>query len=128
MVKKMTERVPIGYKCVNCGKIHYPAHGRCLKCKYQEFEDVELPSEGILLSYTMLKAPPSGIDKFALYLGIIDLGEVRMTGQIEVSKPEKLQIGIKLQSKWQKVRVIDNIPNYGFVWTSPDINPVVAKK
>jgi uncharacterized OB-fold protein len=123
MVKRMTDRVPIGYKCMNCAKIHYPAHGRCLKCKHQEFEEVELPTEGKLLTYTMLKAPPSGIDKFSLYLGIVDLGEVRMTGQIEVTDPEKLRSGMILQSKWQKIRIIDNKPRYGFVWTSSEINP-----
>lgn len=111
----MSEKKPIGYKCQSCGKIHYPKHARCLECKHQDFEEVELPSEGTLLTYTMLKAPPTGIDKFSLYLGIIDLGEVRYTGQLEV-EADQISLGMKLKSTWTKVREIDGEPKYGFVW------------
>ncbi len=115
----MSEHIPVGFKCRNCGKIHYPAHGRCLKCKHREFEKINLPTEGTLLTYTILKAPPSGIDKSSLQLGVVDLGEVRYTGQIEVENPDELHIGMKLIAKWQKVRTIDKKPIYGFVWYSP---------
>jgi uncharacterized OB-fold protein len=115
----MSEQVPIGYKCLNCEKIHYPAHGRCLNCKHDQFEKVALPREGTLVTYTILKAPPSGIDKHSLYLGIIDLGEVRYTGQIDIEEPKDLQIGMKLAANWQKVRTIDKKPVFGFVWSSP---------
>ena len=112
----MSEKVPIGFKCRNCGKIHYPKHGRCLKCKHQDFTEVELPSEGTLVTWTMLKAPPTGIDKYSIYLGIIDLGEVKYTGQIEVDNPEDIKLGMKLKAIWKQVRIIDGKPNYGFIW------------
>jgi uncharacterized OB-fold protein len=112
----MTDKVPTGFKCVNCGKIHYPKHGRCLECKHSHFEEINLPSEGTLVTFTILKAPPSGIDKRSLNLGIVDLGEVRYTGQIEVDNPEDLKVGMKLKPKWQQVRIINNKPVNGFVW------------
>jgi uncharacterized OB-fold protein len=71
--------------------------------------------EGTLVTYTILKAPPTGIDKFTLYLGIIDLGEIKYTGQLEI-EPEKIQLGLKVKGKWQKVREIDGKPVNGFVW------------
>ncbi len=112
----MTERTPTGFKCLNCGKIHYPRHGRCLECKQREFEEVNLPSEGTLITFTQLKAPPSGIDSRSLFLGIIDLGEVRYTGQIEVEDIGKLHTGMKLTPHWKHVRTIDNRSVSGFVW------------
>ncbi len=112
----MSEKVPIGFKCKNCGKIHYPRHGRCLNCKHSEFQETDLPFEGKLVTYTILKAPPTGIDKFLLYLGIIDLGEVKYTGQIEVDDPSNIKIGMKLKATWKQVRIIDGKPVYGFVW------------
>ena len=115
----MSENVPVGFKCSKCGKVHYPKHGRCLNCKNYQFEEINLPSEGSLVTYTILKAPPTGIDKSSLYLGIIDLGEVRYTGQIEVDNPNELQIGMKLIAKWQKIRTIDNKAINGFVWVLP---------
>jgi len=112
----MTERKPYGYKCKNCGKIHYPKHGRCLKCKNRELEEVDLPDEGTLITYTMLKAPPTGIDKHTLLLGIIDLGDVRYTGQIEADDISKIHIGMKLKAIWKTIRKIDNRDHSGFVW------------
>jgi uncharacterized OB-fold protein len=112
----MIEKNPSGYKCQNCGKIHYPKHGRCLKCKYLFFDEINLPNEGTLITYTMLKAPPTGINKHSLYLGILDLGEVRYTGQIEVEDISKLSTGMKLKATWKKVRTIDNKDYLGFVW------------
>ena len=114
----MSEKTPIGYKCTNCSKIHFPKHGRCLSCKNTEFEQVDVPAEGTLVTYTMLKAPPSGIDKFSLYLGIINLGDVNYTGQIEVDDPSQIKVGMKLNAQWKKVRVIDNKPVFGFVWVT----------
>lgn len=112
----MSNKNPIGYKCTNCGKIHYPKHGRCLECKtIGNFEEVELPAEGSLLTFTILKAPPTGIDKHILNLGIIDLGNVRYTGQIEV-EPEQLRIGMRLKANWKKIREVNNKPIFGFVW------------
>jgi uncharacterized OB-fold protein len=108
-------KVPIGYKCLNCGKLHFPKHARCLSCKHREFELVDLPNEGSLITWTMLKAPPTGIDHTSLYLGIVDLGEVRYTGQLNVD-PESLKTGMKLKPIWKKVRDIDGKPVYGFVW------------
>ncbi|MFX0121580.1 MAG: Zn-ribbon domain-containing OB-fold protein [Promethearchaeota archaeon] len=111
----MSENIPSGFKCLNCGKIHYPKHGRCLQCKKRNFKVIELPSEGSLITYTILKAPPTGIDKSSLLLGIIDLGDVRYTGQLEV-EPDQLKIGMRLKAVRKKVRLIDGKPVSGFVW------------
>ncbi len=111
----MTEKVPIGYKCLNCGKVHYPKHGRCLQCKHQDFKEVALPSEGTLITYTILKAPPTGIDRSSLILGIVDLGEVRYTGQLEI-EPNDIKVGMKLKAVWKKVREINGKPVSGFAW------------
>ncbi|MFX0206205.1 MAG: Zn-ribbon domain-containing OB-fold protein [Candidatus Hodarchaeota archaeon] len=110
-----TKKVPTGYKCLKCGKLHYPKHARCLSCKHRDFELVELPSEGRLITWTMLKAPPTGIDQSSLYLGIIDLGEVQYTGQLEID-PETIKIGVKVKPMWKKVREIGGKSIYGFVW------------
>ena len=115
----MSLKTPIGYKCTRCSKIHFPKHGRCLNCKHTEFEEVNVPSEGTLVTYTILKAPPSGIDKFSLNLGIVNLGDVNYTGQIDVENPSDLRIGMKLKAQWKQVRIIDGQPIFGFVWGPP---------
>ena len=115
----MSKSTPIAYKCLNCGKLHYPKHGRCLQCKHREFEEVPVSSEGTLITFTQLKAPPSGIESRSLFLGVIDLGDVRYTGQIEVESIDSLHTGMKLVATWKQVRTIGNRPIYGFVWGPP---------
>ena len=112
----MSEKLPIGYQCKQCEKIHYPKHGRCISCKNTTFDEITLPSEGTLVTYTILKAPPSGIDKYTLNLGIINLGEVNYTGQIDIEDPKELKLGMKLKAYWEKVRVIDGKSVFGFIW------------
>jgi len=113
----MSEMPLIAYKCTSCGKIHYPKHARCLQCKKREFEEVTAPLEGTLITYTLLKAPPTGIDKHSLILGIIDLGDIRYTGQLEID-PAKIKVGMKVRGNWQKVREIRGKSVNGFVWTA----------
>lgn len=74
--------------------------------------------KALYITYTMLKAPPTGIDKSSLLLGIVDLGEVRYTGQLEV-EPNDIKLGMKLKAVWKKVRVINDKPVSGFVWIQP---------
>jgi len=50
---------------------------------------------------------------------VLVVGDVNYTGQIEIKKPESLQIGMKLVAKWQKVRTIDKKSVFGFVWSPP---------
>ncbi len=112
----MSERIPTGFKCLNCGKMHYPRHGRCLQCKHREFDEVPLSKQGTLVTFTQLKAPPTGISTRSLFLGIVDLGEVRYTGQLAVDNLESLRIGMNLVATWKEVRTIDNRAISGFVW------------
>lgn len=105
----------IGFKCKKCGKIHYPKHIRCLNCKHREFEKVNIQKSGKLVTFTILNAPPTGIKKMTLILGIIDLGEIKYTGQIDVD-PKELVTGMKLEGHYQEIRNINNKAEFGFVW------------
>ena len=49
----MSKRSPItAYKCKKCGKMHYPFHDRCLKCRAREFEKINPAGQAKLLTYT----------------------------------------------------------------------------
>jgi uncharacterized OB-fold protein len=108
----MSEQKIVGYRCKNCGKVYYPKHSRCFKCKSKDFEEIELGNICTLLTYTKLYAIPRGIDKVPLVLGIVEFENgVRMLGQITT---EKVEIGMKLRPIFGELRVIEGKPIFGF--------------
>ncbi|MHA1168951.1 MAG: Zn-ribbon domain-containing OB-fold protein [Candidatus Hodarchaeales archaeon] len=111
----MVDKLPVAYKCKKCAKLHFPKHGRCLNCKNREFETVNLPAEGTLVTYTILSAPPAGIDKLRLCLGIIQIGDVKYTGQLDI-EPELLKMGMKVRPVWKRIREIKGESVEGFAW------------
>jgi uncharacterized OB-fold protein len=88
-----------------------PRHARCVSCKETEFEEVELPKEGTLITYTKLYFPPEGIEMPPVTFGIAEFGGVRVFGQITTDDPE---IGMKLRPVWGKLRKLKGEDVYGF--------------
>lgn len=84
-------------KCKNCGFLQHKTHLRCLKCKNTTFSEVYPSGLGILLSYTILKAPPMEFREMESYaLGIVEFDNgVKAMGQIATEN--NLQMGMKLK-------------------------------
>jgi len=107
----MVEQKFVGFKCKACGRVMNPKHDRCLTCKGTEFEEVELPKVGKLITYTKLYALPVGIEMPPLMLGIADFGGVRVLGQLTTDDPK---IGMLLKPVWGKLRKLNDKDIYGF--------------
>lgn len=99
------ERHIYGYKCKQCGHLHYPYRMVCSKCHkndHNEFEAVPLPSKGKLLTYTTVYNLPADFDVAKLGLGIVELENgIRILGQINIAKPK---IGMSVVGKVEVVR------------------------
>ena len=68
----MARRKLTAFKCTKCGKVEYPKHARCHKCRNREFAEIEVTGEGTLLTFTKLTAVPTGIDQTMLNLGMVE--------------------------------------------------------
>ena len=101
----------VGYGCKSCGHVMGARHERCIRCRGREFEEVELPKEGVLITYTKLYALPEGIEMPPLTLGIADFEGVRVMGQVATDDPE---IGMKLRPVWGKLRKMGAKEIFGF--------------
>jgi uncharacterized OB-fold protein len=101
----------VGYKCKSCSHVMNPKHTRCLKCKATEFEEVELPRKGTLVTYTKLYATPIGIEVPPLTIGIVNFGGVNVLGQIMSEDPK---VGMGLRPVWGKLRVMQGKEIFGF--------------
>ncbi|MGQ9787761.1 MAG: Zn-ribbon domain-containing OB-fold protein [Candidatus Hadarchaeaceae archaeon] len=107
----MVEQKFVGYKCRSCGWVMNPKHDRCLNCKGKDFDEVELPKTGKLVTYTKLYALPRGIELPPLTLGIVDFGVVKVLGQLTTDEPK---IGMLLRPVWGKIRKLNDKDIYGF--------------
>jgi uncharacterized OB-fold protein len=49
--------VLIGSRCRHCGRTHFPSVTVCLDCSATSLEEMDLPREGTLFSYTIIGMP-----------------------------------------------------------------------
>ena len=107
-----------GYKCPECGHVHYPHRSRCRKCKYDMFdhyETVPLPKTGKLLTYTNLHTPSGDFDVPILKLGIVELENGnRITAQLNIDEPK---IGMQVKGTIKTVRKADYDTYKGIVFS-----------
>ena len=85
-------------KCLKCGKIHLPPRPLCDNCYSQQFEWVEAPKNGKLLTYTVIHIAPTQFQNLAPYpVGIVELGNgLRLPGMILGVSQDQLKVGIAL--------------------------------
>ncbi|MEM3464199.1 MAG: Zn-ribbon domain-containing OB-fold protein [Candidatus Bathyarchaeia archaeon] len=97
--KHMSQGKLMAGKCRNCGKIHLPPRPLCDKCHSKEFEWVELPQTGKLLTYTIIHVAPTQFQDMAPYtVGIVQLENgLKIPGMIKNVKPEQIKIGMQLK-------------------------------
>jgi uncharacterized OB-fold protein len=107
--------IPImAYKCKKCGKIHYPFHDRCLKCRSREFEEIHPSGSAKLMAFTQIFNLPWGFDERFLIIGIFEFENgVRAMGQIEGDSIAGLKLGMKLKPTWAPIRKVHNENVYG---------------
>ena len=55
-----TEGTLIGFRCLDCGVSVFGPATFCQSCTSFEVEQVDLGSQGILYSYTIVRIPPAG--------------------------------------------------------------------
>ena len=93
-------------KCTKCGKTFFPPRLVCDACRCREFETVRLPDRGKLVTYTVIRTPPSQFKEQSPYaLGLVELeGGVRLMCQIGDCDPESLAIDQEVQIEFRKVQ------------------------
>lgn len=93
-------------RCKKCGKIFFPARLVCDCCKARDFEKLNLPWEGTLVTFSVIHVPPAGFSDQTPYgAGIVEVMDgVRITCQIVDMKPEELKIGQKLKLEFRLIQ------------------------
>lgn len=102
------------YKCVKCGKIHFPYHDRCLECKSREFETYIPQGNARLVTFSQIFNLPWGFDERFLIIAIAEFENgVKAMGQVKADSIDGLKLGMKMKPSWEVVRVKSGEEVYG---------------
>jgi len=105
-------------KCNNCGKIFFPPRLICSNCKSREFTTIELPKEGKIFSFTIIRTPSSEFKDYSPFAGaIVELDNgVKLTTQIVDCDFDDLEIGKKVKLVFRKIQEngVSGIIAYGY--------------
>lgn len=94
-----------GAKCKGCGQVYFPPRLICSSCKSREFEMVNLQRGGKLLTYTIIRVPPSQFtDQSPYAMGVVELDRgVKILSQIVDCDLDKLEIGQRMRIEFRKI-------------------------
>jgi uncharacterized OB-fold protein len=114
----------IGTRCVTCNSLYYPPKSFCPKCRRKgKIEDYRFGNRGKILSYTVIRIPPEGFEKFTPYaIALIELEEgEKISGQI-VGDVSKVEIGRRLETVFRKITEDGSggLIHYGLKWKIVD--------
>jgi len=96
----------VGSKCRGCGRTWFPPRRCCPICYSRDLELIELPTEGVLEEFTIIRTPPSGFDYYTPYVvGIVKLRDgTRVLTQVVDCDVTELKPGTEVVATFRRVR------------------------
>ena len=119
--KHIREGKLLGGKCKKCGKVHLPPRSLCDNCFSKEFEWVEIPKHGKLLTYTIIHVAPVQFQEMTPYaVGIVQFGKgVRIPGMIRGTALELIRIGMELTVDFEECKLTQMWPRWSRYYFKP---------
>jgi uncharacterized OB-fold protein len=104
----------LGGKCKKCGKVHLPPRPLCDNCLSKEFEWVEIPKHGQLLTYTIIHIAPIQFQEMTPYaVGIVQLEKgIKIPGMIKGIPLEMIRIGMQLTMEFEECKPAQMWPQW----------------
>lgn len=115
----------VGGKCSNCGKMYYPIKKVCRVCGSRDFEETKLSDKGKLVSFTVIRSPPSGYEEYVPYVvGIVELDDgIRVISQIVDCDIKNVRTGMELESAF---RITSTDGTSGIVMYGTKFRPIIG--
>ncbi|MEM2465921.1 MAG: Zn-ribbon domain-containing OB-fold protein [Candidatus Bathyarchaeia archaeon] len=119
--KNISQKKLLGGKCRKCGKIYLPPRPLCSKCLSTEFEWIELPQNGKLLTYTIIHVAPTQFQNMAPYaVGIIQLENgVKIPGMIKNVELNRIRVGMPLKMEFEEPQQAQQWPQWPRYYFEP---------
>ncbi|MCZ7530772.1 MAG: OB-fold domain-containing protein [Acidimicrobiia bacterium] len=88
----------VAHECTSCGARFFDRRNACASCFGTEFRSAELPTEGELVSFTIVSFAAPGVP-VPFVAGVIDLDGTTVRGNIVNTEPdtEHVTLGMKVR-------------------------------
>lgn len=88
----------VAHECTSCGARFFDRRNACASCFATTFRDVEIPTEGIVRSFTIVAMAAPGIP-VPFVAAIVDCGGTSVRGNVINTDPtpEKVSLGMKVR-------------------------------
>ena len=92
------------------GKTYFPPRHICPESKTREFDKVILPDTGKIITFTIIRVPPSNFNDQAPYaVAIVELDDgTRITSQVVDCHLNEIKVGKKVKIEFRKLRMDGN--------------------
>ena len=90
----------VAHECTECGARFFDRRNACAECSGTEFRSVDIPTEGELLTFTIVAFAAPGIP-VPFVAGVVDCGGTSVRANIVDIEPdaEHVQLGMKVKLK-----------------------------
>jgi uncharacterized OB-fold protein len=88
----------VASECTSCGARFFDRRNACASCSGDEFSSVDIPTEGVLTSFTIVAFAAPGIP-VPFVAGIVDCGGTTVRGNVinVEPDPEHVTLGMKVR-------------------------------
>ncbi len=114
----------LGYRCTSCGTIYFMRRRICPKCASKEIISIELPKNGYIDNYTIIRQAPDRFKKYEPYaVAIIDLNNVKVLAQVtDLSSTNENLDGIPVEAVF---RILYEYGKSGHIVYGTKFRPVI---
>lgn len=99
----------VANECTSCGARFFDRRNACASCFATEFQEVDIPTEGVLKSFTIVAFAAPGVP-VPFVAGVIDCGGTSVRGNVINTEPddEHVKLGMKVRLATTTLGTDDN--------------------
>ena len=99
----------VANECTSCGARFFDRRNACASCFGTEFQEVDIPTEGVLKSFTIVAFAAPGVP-VPFVAGVVDCGGTSVRGNVINTEPddEHVKLGMKVRLATTTLGTDDN--------------------
>jgi uncharacterized OB-fold protein len=88
----------VAHECTTCGARYFDRRSACASCSGQEFRTVDVPTEGVLTTFTIVSFAAEGVD-VPFVAGVVDCDGTSVKGNVVNTPPdpEHVTLGMRVR-------------------------------
>jgi uncharacterized protein len=88
----------VAAECTACGARYFDRRSACARCSGLDFRTVDVPTEGVLTTFTIVRFAAEGVD-VPFVAGVVDCGGTSVKGNVVnvPPDPEHVTLGMQVQ-------------------------------